>query len=70
MAQKMKVKKAKKVAVQSKESFLLTMSILVQGPTIDEASLLARATKRTRVFENAFRGAKSVKLSEINMKRV
>ena len=62
--------KKKKIVMQTKESYLVTMSILVQNPTIDESQIVARATKRTKVFENAFKGAKSVKLSEITMRRI
>lgn len=69
MAKDKKQKKSKKVA-QSKDSYLVTLCILVEHPIIDESQLIARATKRVNVFQNAYKGSKSVKLSEVTMKRL
>lgn len=65
MARKSKAKPA-----QSKDSFVVSMSIRVDGPTFDESQIIGRATKRAKVFENLFKDAKKVQLSEVTLKRV
>lgn len=62
-------KKKRNIHVNANK-YLVTVSMLVDGPNVEEAQIVNKFTKRTNVFVNAFKGAKKVHLKEIRMERI